>query len=159
MTKRKPSGAKKRADTRTPKSRVQKTRKAARHAPRPTDSVALPTHGEEIFYPQENKRFSIEAPDDDEDVFVPVGYQFEIPMYSGLPRDDINAALNESFNTSPKLSPGFNDRGVCVYGCDGMVSIKDPMLGLHAYACPFWDTAEGIGLMLRFEKTDFPPFK
>lgn len=167
MKKRKPSSAK-RTVTQTPattRKRKSRGRTQDRAAPAATASGLL-------VHPQINKRFPLQVPpDDDEDVFIPPGFQFELPIDpvqgpapvvvlapSTLPRD-IEEALWQSFNTSPVLSPGFDERGVCKYGCDGCVSLKDPMLGMHAYSCPFWDSAEGIKLMLRFEKTDFPPFK
>ena len=99
-------------------------------------------------------------PDDDEPVFIAPGFQFALDLKPlGLPRDNIDAALNESFNYSPRLSPGFDARGNCRFNCNGMVSLKDPMLGMHEYSCPFWDTQEGIRLMLSFEHRDSPPLE
>jgi len=97
--------------------------------------------------------------DEDEGVFIPPGFQFPLELKPlTLPRD-IDAALNESFNYSPRLSPGFDARGNCAHGCNGMVSLKDPMLGMHELSCPFWDSQEGIRLMLSFEHSDIPPIK
>lgn len=157
MAKRKASSAKRAGKPTQPKkSGRTSTRTVKRAAPSDVD----------VFIPS--------APDDDEDIFVPAGFQFTLPIdpVQGpapvvvtepltLPRGDIDAALNKSFNTSPRLSPGFDERGACLYRCNGMVSLKDPMLGCHEWSCPFWDTAEGVRLMLTFEHlgSDIPTLK
>jgi hypothetical protein len=151
MKKRKPSGAKKRTETQT-KSRAPKGRTSVQRRPRPTVPVPVPTDDNDIFIPVIGSSPPVSLDDDDDSVFVPPGFQYEIPLHGGLPRGNIDAALDEAFNFSPRLSPGFDARGVCRYGCDGVVSVKDPVLGMHHYACPFWDSEEGIVVMRRLEK-------
>lgn len=77
----------------------------------------------------------------------PVGNRFSArPLFVNhpeVPTDDLFIAPPQSKLTNREL--GFDAKGKCLYGCDGMRSIKKGYTNIacHHYQCGFWETVDG----------------
>lgn len=60
-----------------------------------------------------------------------------------VPTDDLFIAPPQSKLTNREL--GFDAKGKCLFGCDGMRSIKKGYTNIacHHYQCGFWETVDG----------------
>lgn len=83
------------------------------------------------------------------EVYVPPEVEVEAPRARGLDVELLREYVEE------QRRAGFNERGVCRYGCEGMMSVIGrvrPPVAMHDVSCPYWDTAEGIKDMRALER-------
>ena len=82
------------------------------------------------------------------EVYVPPEVEEE-PAARSLDTELIREYIAERERT------GFDERGVCRYGCEGMLSIIGrvrPPVAMHDLFCRYWDTPEGVKDMRALER-------